>query len=188
MIVAKPGVNPPVADPQHRALCEGCLSTFRRAPARRLGDLPVFSAYVHVGPAATAIHQLKYRGHVGLLDVFVPSMRDAIPTTARVLIPVPRVWSRRIRYGVDPAVALAVALGKVTGLSVVHALTAPLIGSPRAGRQRQQRHNIRFGARLSVREAVLIDDVVTTGATLLAAVSALDRSAVIAGLTATGVA
>lgn len=178
-----PGINR-----RHRALCEQCWSRFRRAPVRWLRDVPVHSVYLHEGPAASVVHQLKYRGHVGLLDLFLPSMLDAIPPTARVLVPVPRVWSRRVRYGIDPALALANALGELSGLPVAHALTVPLIGSPRAGRRRQHRSDILFGTRLTVSEAVVIDDVVTTGATLLAAVSALDRAAVIAGLTATGAA
>jgi predicted amidophosphoribosyltransferase len=99
-------------------------------------------------------------------------LAERLPTDVSVLVPVPRVIARRWRYGVDPGRELARALGRRTGLPVADALRPALWTARRAGPAGRHRGIPRFG--ISGRTpvgAVLVDDVVTTGATLLAAAS-----------------
>lgn len=114
------------------------------------------------------VHRLKYRaappGRLGVL------LAPLVPDGVTSLVPVPRVRLRRWRYGVDPALELARSLSAVTGLPVVTALVAPVWVHRRAGPVGQPRGLPRFSRRITVPAgAILIDDVVTTGATLVAA-------------------
>jgi predicted amidophosphoribosyltransferase len=104
-------------------------------------------------------------------------MADLIDGDARALVPVPRVLVRVWSYGVDPALELAVALGRITGLPVVLAIRRPIWWRRRAGPAGAIRGEPRFRKRRSVGGAVLIDDVVTTGRTLSAAHRCLPRAA-----------
>jgi predicted amidophosphoribosyltransferase len=126
------------------------------------------SAFGHVDPARAMVHRLKYRaapaGRLGVL------LAPLVPVGTSALVPIPRVRLRRWRYGVDPALELARSLGAVTGLPVVAALVPPLWLHRRAGPAGSLRGEPRFTVRMALPPgAILIDDVVTTGATLVAA-------------------
>lgn len=175
-------------EPQGGALCSGCRAALRRPPVRRCGLLPVLAAYAHQGPAGHLMRELKYRGSAAPIQVFAPAMAILVPPEAEVLVPVPRVLHRRFRYGIDPAVELARAVGRLSGLPVVTALRAPAFGRARAGRSRQERSKVAFRCVRTVERAVIVDDVVTTGLTIRVAASALGVERVTAGLAATSAA
>jgi predicted amidophosphoribosyltransferase len=102
-------------------------------------------------------------------------MAERVPRSAAGLVPVPRAVLRRLRYGVDPAVALADAVSRRTGIPVMPLLRAPAWWSSHAKQPRHGRAGPRFVARLAAPDAtvVLVDDVATSGATLTAAAGAL---------------
>ncbi|MBI5156547.1 MAG: ComF family protein [Acidimicrobiia bacterium] len=149
-------------------LCNDCRRLLRPVPVRWIAGLVVHSAFVHEGPARQAVLRGKYRaapaGEIGRV------LAPLLPAHATALVPIPRVMARRWRYGVDPAFEIARSIAGVTGLPVVAALRAPLWVHRRAG-SRAARHGVpRFTLIQPVPPgAVLIDDVVTTGATLRAA-------------------
>lgn len=152
-------------------LCDRCRSVLRPVPARWIAGLVVLSAFAHEGPARQTVLRLKYRaapaGELGRL------LAPLLPPGTVALVPVPRVLARRWRYGVDPAFEIARSLSTVTGLPIVEALQAPLWVHRRAG-GRGTRHGVpRFRSIRAVPPgAVLIDDVVTTGTTLVSAARA----------------
>lgn len=143
-------------------------------------------AFRHDGLARTLIHDLKYRGLRPVAHLMASEMAGDIPAAASTLVPIPRVTLRRLSLGVDPALELAYALSRLTGLPTVPSLRAPAWGRRHAGRSQTDRHPVGFALRGAVPAgSVLIDDVVTTGATLVSAAAAAGPS-VIGAVTATG--
>ena len=126
------------------------------------------SAHVHAGPARALVHQLKYRGIAAAAGILAESMTPLIPGGV-VLVPVPRVRWRLIRYGVDPARELAAELSRRTGSTLVSPLRAPPWGRPRAGGEHGFAPRFRVVQPVPPLPLLLVDDVVTTGTTLAAA-------------------
>jgi predicted amidophosphoribosyltransferase len=146
------------------------------APETTLDDgTLVIAAYTHDGPARRLVHALKYRGVTAAAVPFAVVLAERIPTSVTALVPVPRAWGRVVRYGIDPASVLAGAVSEITRLPVVRALRAPLWWRRHAGASRSRRAPIRFTPRLAIPPgAALVDDVVTTGVTAMAAAAALE--------------
>lgn len=134
------------------------------------GPVLVRSAFAHEGAARALVHRLKYEAVVGVADVLAGVMVPLLPARTPGLVPVPRVVARRLRYGIDPARALADALSERTGIPVHAALVPPWWVHRRAGPAGRRRGAPRFQVRaVPPPGSVLVDDVVTSGATLVAA-------------------
>lgn len=149
----------------------------RPAPERLLdGRLRVIAPFEHEGAARSLMHLLKYRGLTGYAQLVAEMLAERLPEVP--LVPVPRAISRRVRYGVDPALVIARAISVRSGQPVVRALAAPLHSRRRAGGD----HSLAPGPfRLRRRPSspvIAVDDVVTTGSTLSAAVAALGDQSV----------
>ena len=155
-------------------LCIRCLGNLERAPhtVTRSG-LVVRPAFVHEGAARTLVTKLKYQGLADIADLFARELVAHVPTEALLLVPIPRVLVRKVRYGSDPAVLLAKCLGVRTGLPVSEVLMAPVWTRRSTSRSIEGRQNRSFRAKNEVRGWVLVDDVMTTGGTLSAAARAL---------------
>ena len=140
----------------------------------RLGSgLLVRSLFAHEGPIRSAVHALKYRGVDRIAAVLAPHLADLLPEQTSALVPVPRALVRRIRYGIDPGRVLARAVARCAGIPVADVLRAP------AHRRSQLRVRRAEGlwfrlVEQAPRRAVLIDDVLTTGATISAAAAACE--------------
>jgi predicted amidophosphoribosyltransferase len=132
--------------------------------------------------ARQLIHRLKYDGIAAAGVVFVDALAARIPDGTRALVPIPRSVVRRIRYGMDPALTLARLLARRTGLPVARVLLPSLWWPAHAGSRRNARNTPRFAALGHIPDgAVLVDDVLTTGATINGAAAASGiRSAVCA--------
>lgn len=157
-------------------LCEACAKEFSRpSPAALAAGLHAVAAFRHRGTARRLVHILKYRGVVAAAEPLVDGMADLVPPEVTALVPVPRARVRTIRYGVDPALVLARGVGARCGIPVIEALRAPLWWRRHAVRDRAHRGDVRFRRyRLPPPGAALVDDVLTTGATMLAAHEALE--------------
>lgn len=155
-------------------LCRACFSGLRPTPDRVLsGGVRAIAAFDHTGVAARLVHGFKYRGDGLLADLASAALASRIDS-GMTFVPVPRVWTRLIRYGVDPAVQLAEALASVTGGRVETRIRRPVHTVRRAGSDHERRAT-RFQASTGLQEtAVVVDDVLTTGATVIEAIRALE--------------
>jgi predicted amidophosphoribosyltransferase len=165
------------------SLCPGCRSTLKPAPDRLLAEgIRVIAAFEHDDAARVLIHHLKYRGITNYAELVADLLAPRLP--ALPLVPVPRALTRRVRYGVDGARVVATVLARRLRVPVVDALAAPLHAPRRAGRDHARGvPPYRLRSRVPT-ECLVVDDVVTTGGTILAAVAALGSARVRTAVTA----
>jgi len=154
------------------SLCNRCRGTLRAPPDRLLpGGIRVVAAFQHEGAARKLVHLLKYQGLVHFARLAADLVESRLPELP--FMPIPRAWSRRVKYGVDPAFVIARELSARTGQPVIHGLRPPIHTSRRAGGDHHRRV-IPFRTRgIPTQPVILVDDVVTTGGTVLAAARAV---------------
>ena len=175
-------------------LCTGCrrptertavfCPTCRRA-LQYLGPTPVALAGIHVwaplayeGPARAVVRRLKFDGATALAVHMAAAIVANAPAglLEHPLVPVPSPPGRRRRRGFCQAELLADAVAARTGLPVLQLLERTGDARRQVGRARSDRLRKppRFAAlQAGVGQVVLVDDVVTTGATLGACARAL---------------
>jgi ComF family protein len=175
--------------------CEQCRAKLRpypdhTFPLRCPQEPPLLDTitigYIFEGALRDAIHALKYervrRMAEPLGELLVAQARQR-PLHIDALVPVPLHPRRMAERGFNQSELLAAPLSRASGI--------PLLGSGLA-RQRETAHQVGLDARArldNVREAfvwqqpappparvVLIDDVLTTGATLIACAQTLRRA------------
>lgn len=161
-----------------RPLCERCRGRLRfLAPAP--AGAPVWAAVEYEGPARAMVGALKFRGALGLADPMAALIAACAPVERLrgELVPVPLHPARRRKRGFNQAERLAHALGRRTGIPVRDCLLRSGSNLRQVGRDRAARLAGPAGSVTSrgpvPRSAVLVDDVMTTGATLTACAAAL---------------
>ncbi len=145
-----------------------------------VGQMRVTSGLIHSGPARRLVHLLKYGAIDAAALLLARVMAGAVPADAAALVPIPRALLRRVRYGVDPARKLAGLVAAETGIPVVNALIASPWWPSHAGSDRESRNPPRFRTTCGVPDgSVLVDDVLTTGATAATAAQATGSNRVL---------
>lgn len=124
------------------------------------------------------VHHFKYHGWHRLASQMALRMMPMLSETgAGVLVPIPTDHARRRRRGYDHALRLAQALAEVSGLRLdADRLTRRRGSISQVGLSPQARSaNLVgvFSARVARGRVILVDDVFTTGATLVSATAAL---------------
>jgi len=171
-------------------VCARCPDWPRTLLAVRCGAL-------HAGAARDLVHSLKFHGNLAAalpLAALASAAARELPLSAEALVvPVPLHWRRRRRRGFNQAAEIARRLARDHGLGMHARLLRRVRGGAssrtrtRSGRQREIRGAFRAPRGVKGCEILLVDDVVTTGATLGACARALARrgAAAIYAVTAT---
>jgi ComF family protein len=171
------------------AVCSGCLPHLARrrdepagaplglAVSQPAGLVQLEWCCAYSGPARACLHALKYDGELRLVEVLAEQMAARWARAGiggEILVPVP-VHAERLRQrGFDQAELLARAVGRILKLPVATALErAAKTAAQHALTRRARAANVggafavKAASRVAIRErwVVLIDDVVTTGAT-----------------------
>lgn len=174
------------------ALCLACRGRLHRlAPqAVWLCGVRVWAPVAYSGPARDLVSALKFRGALGVADAMAAQIAANSPPdllAGVTLVPVPLHPRRRRSRGYNQAEAIAAALGERAQLPLADCLVREGPAATQVGRHRAERRAGPAGAiefradrsRASESRAraparvLLVDDVVTTGATLAACQNAL---------------
>lgn len=181
-------------------LCGGCRALLRWLPREPvfLGALALWAPLAYEGPARALVRALKFRGAIGLAGTMAaqmaanapPGLLDppgwepraagagaAVGPEPPALVPVPLHPSRRRRRGFNQAERLAAGLSARSGLPLADCLMragppTTQVGRPRAAREAAVGGSIRL-CQPPPRTALIVDDVCTTGSTLLGCAAAL---------------
>lgn len=150
-------------------LCRGCRS--------QMGAMP----FPYEGPAGAMVRALKFGGRIQVADAMAAQIvahasRELLRGT---VVPVPVHRAHQRRRGIDHTAALAQALARRARLGFDACLVRGGDPTPQVGRGRRARIEGPVGS-IALRpgatppgHALLVDDVVTTGATLAACTAAL---------------
>lgn len=178
----------PLGEP---TLCEACareLALLRLAPSkavRTIGDaLPCATAYEYGGQARALDLLLKFGNDRYAAPPLAEGMASAYADAmdlhrADLVVPVPLHKSREQSRGYNQAELLASAFCECTGLAMdASALRRVRKTAPQSNKTREERLRAMSGAFKATdavrgKRVLLVDDVLTTGATLLACADAL---------------
>jgi ComF family protein len=162
---------------QDGALCGRCLA---RPPAY---DGTV-AALVYAFPADVLLRALKFRSELALAPLLGRLLAARLPRGVRVdwVLPVPLSAARLRSRGFNQALEIARPLAAATGCALAPRLaersrdTPPQVDLPLAERGRNVRGAFHCTRDLAGAEVALVDDVMTTGATLDELAATLKRA------------
>ena len=135
-----------------------------------------FAAFLLASPVQQGIHALKYRAQFAQAELlgraFAQRWRESALPPPALLIPVPLHWRRQWWRGYNQSLLLARVVGTALGIAtdancaVRRRATPDQIGQSALERRRNLKGAFAVSPRVAGQHLALIDDVMTTGATL----------------------
>jgi predicted amidophosphoribosyltransferase len=175
-------------------LCTPCLHGLNHAdpvwgdPPPGLADC--VSAFDHEGSARALLHAFKFARIETLAPLMAGYMAEHLdPAGPGIAVPVPAVRLRTALRGFDPAAVLAEQVARIAGIRIeTRLISRHGLGRQRGGGRRQRLASppdfrvarrpflgVRQPDRLNGAPVLLVDDVITTGATVSACAAVLRR-------------
>jgi len=157
-------------------LCRDCARGLVRLERVRA----VHTALAYEGTGMELLRRFKFEGRRDALEVLAAALAErARPLPCDAIVPVPRHLARLRAEGCEPTLLLARALGRALGVPVLErALERTRAAAPQtalsvAARRANVAGSFRARPGVAGRRLLLVDDVTTTGATLVEAARAL---------------
>jgi ComF family protein len=134
----------------------------------------VWACFAYAYPISGLIHQGKYRHDVGVLRILgalLAEFADVQDRSPDLLVPVPLAPERLRQRGFNQAHELCRPIARLRGLEIAERLVVrrsgdpPQVGLPASIRRRNVRSAFRVQGRIDGASVVIVDDVMTTGAT-----------------------
>lgn len=175
------GPVPPPADRGEAAAPAVCPACIAHPPAFRHLAAP----FVYGGSIADSIHRLKYRGRREVarpLAALVAGSCARALSSVDLVAPIPLHAARCRERGFDQAALLAREIARMAGKPLRRSLlvrirdTPRQVGLSRSDRSENLKGAFRMGESAEGLSVILVDDVVTTGATASAAAETLARA------------
>jgi ComF family protein len=139
-----------------------------------------WAEFEYGGPVSEAIVRMKYLGRPDLARPFGRQMRRSVEAYGRhfdVVLPVPTTWARLRERGFNPARELARAWPRRRVVGGERAAGPAQVGRSRRDRQANLRRAFSFRSdAVAGRRVLVVDDVITTGATVSTLAAGLRRA------------
>lgn len=161
-------------------------------PGLRLELAAAWMEYRRDSPYAALVRDAKYRhmphlareaGRVFAAEMAADGCADAL-ADIDVLLPVPMHWSKLLRRGYNQSEEIALGIGAAAGIAVGDNLRASRPHRTQTRRSAAERlgnvkgiARVRYASELEGLHVAVVDDVVTTGATMADALRALQAEA-----------
>lgn len=175
-------------EPQEAGICMGCLDDMPWRTQLTSKEAPIeltVAPFDYAFPVDAALKALKFRRRLDYVAVFAEILwrvSPALPQDIDAVLPVPLHWRRHAMRGFNQATELSRLLCARTGLPILSNVvrnrsTTFQSGLAAAERRRNLRHAFTVQGRCRAQHVLIVDDVITTGATS----NELARQAIAAG-------
>ncbi len=169
-------------------ICAGCEDDLPRVASPPSWNGPELAQIIvplaYEFPVDAAIRAFKFRRRLYYAPAFTRLLRRASPRLAQdidALVPVPLHWRRQWWRGFNQAREIAGPLARELGIPLVQNVvrrraTRPQSGLTAAERRRNLRGAFEVRGRLPYRHVLIVDDVITTGTTVMRLAAALHHA------------
>ena len=147
------------------AVCGSCIT---RPPRFDRVDAP----FAYRFPVAALIHALKYGGRLALARTLGDVLAQAVPRNADAIVPMPLARGRLAERGFNQALEIARVVAAHTGIPLLRDAVRKVVETPAQAvlpwkeRAKNVRRAFVCDADLTGQRIAVVDDVLTTGATL----------------------